>query len=159
MSNIDDTIKKMNTANILLDAFGDGHEFTMHDYEELTATVNELFGGRYSEDNPCYSVSWFRDHYAALGVKKVGSREIEITTSRLVYESAYNERFKTYFNKCVGRKYEPKTVKQFIYRMDSTVCCENIVQRCKSEIYCEIDRITARIEADQKYLEKLKKML
>lgn len=28
---IDDTIKKMNTANILLDAFGDGHEFTMHD--------------------------------------------------------------------------------------------------------------------------------
>lgn len=149
----------MNTANILLDAFGDGHEFTMHDYEELTATVNELFGGRYSEDNPCYSVSWFRDHYAALGVKKVGSREIEITTSRLVYESAYNERFKTYFNKCVGRKYEPKTVKQFIYRMDSTVCCENIVQRCKSKIYCEIDRITARIEADQKYLEKLKKML
>lgn len=37
MSNIDETIKKMNTANILLDAFGDGREFTMHDYEELAA--------------------------------------------------------------------------------------------------------------------------
>lgn len=159
MSNIDDTIKKMNTANIILDAFGDGHEFTMHDYKELAATVNELFGGCYSDDNPCYSVSWFRDHYAALGVKEVGSREIEITTSRPVYESAYNERFKTYFNKYVGRKYEPKTVKQFIYRMSSTVCCENIVQHCKGEIRYEIDRVTANIEANQKYLEKLKKML
>lgn len=43
---IDDTVKKMNTANILLDAFGDGHKFTMPNYEELAATVNELFGGR-----------------------------------------------------------------------------------------------------------------
>lgn len=34
--NINNTIKKMNTANILLYAFGDGREFTMHDYEELT---------------------------------------------------------------------------------------------------------------------------
>ena len=37
--NINDTIKKMNTASILLDAFGDGHEFTMHDYDELAATL------------------------------------------------------------------------------------------------------------------------
>lgn len=34
MNNIDKTIKKLNTALVLLDAFGDGHEFTMHDYEE-----------------------------------------------------------------------------------------------------------------------------
>lgn len=156
---IDDTIKKMNTANILLDAFGDGHEFTMHDYEELAATVNELFGGRYSEDNPCYSVGWLREHYTTVGIEKVGAREIEIMTSRYAYERVRYNNTDMYYNKYVGRKYEPKTVKQFIYRMDSTVCCENIVQRCKSEIYCEIDRITARIEADQKYLEKLKKML
>lgn len=32
MNNIDETIKKLNTALVLLDAFGDGHEFTMHDY-------------------------------------------------------------------------------------------------------------------------------
>lgn len=44
--NINNTTKKMNTANILLDAFGDGHEFTMHDYEELAATANEFFGGQ-----------------------------------------------------------------------------------------------------------------
>lgn len=35
MYNIDKTIKQLNTALVLLDAFGDGHEFTMHDYEEL----------------------------------------------------------------------------------------------------------------------------
>ena len=35
--NINETIKKMNTANILLDAFGNGREFTMHDYEEPAA--------------------------------------------------------------------------------------------------------------------------
>lgn len=46
MYNIDKTIKKLNTALVLLDAFGDGHEFTMHDYEELAASANELFGGR-----------------------------------------------------------------------------------------------------------------
>lgn len=80
-------------------------------------------------------------------------------TSRYAYERVRYNNTDMYYYKYVGRKYEPKTVKQFIYRMDSTVCCENIVQRCKSEIYREIDRITARIEADQKYLEKLKKML
>lgn len=156
---IDDTIKKMNTANILLDAFGDGHDFTMHDYEELAATVNELFGGRYGANNPCYSVSWFRDHCTALGVKKVGSREIEITISCPAYERTYSERCKTYFNKYVGRKFEPKTVKQFIYRMDSTARCKSVIQRCKTEISCEIDSVTARIKANQEYLEKLKKML
>lgn len=30
MNNIDKTIKKLNTALVLLDAFGDRHEFTMH---------------------------------------------------------------------------------------------------------------------------------
>ena len=55
MNNIDKTIKQLNTALVLLDAFGDGHEFTMHDYEELAATANELFGGRYSDSNVCYS--------------------------------------------------------------------------------------------------------
>ena len=156
---IDDTIKKMNTANILLDAFGDGHEFTTHDYEELAVTVNELFGGSSSEDNPCRSVSWFRDHYAEFGVKKIGSREIEITTSRPVYERTYHEQFKTYFNKYVGYKYELKTVKQFIYRMDSTARCKSVIQRCKIDISCEVDSVTARIKANQEYLEKLKKML
>ena len=56
MNNIDRTIKALNTALILLDAFVDGHEFTMHDYKQLAATANELFGGRYSDSNVCYSV-------------------------------------------------------------------------------------------------------
>lgn len=38
MNNIDRTIKALNTALILLDAFVDGHEFTMHDYKQLAAT-------------------------------------------------------------------------------------------------------------------------
>lgn len=149
---IDDTIKKMNTANILLDAFGDGHEFTMHDYKELTATVNELFGGRYSEDNPCYSVGWLREHYTSFGIEKVGAREIEIMTSRYAYE-------RVRYNKYVCRKCEPKTVKQFIYRMTDAKGCSNVIERRKEEIRYEIDRVTANIEANQKYLEKLKKML
>ena len=45
MNNIDRTIKALNTALILLDAFVDGHEFTMHYYKQLAATANELFGG------------------------------------------------------------------------------------------------------------------
>lgn len=57
MNNIDKTIKALNTALILIDAFVDGHEFTMHDYKELAATANELFGGRYSDSNVCYSAS------------------------------------------------------------------------------------------------------
>ena len=156
---IDNTTKKMNTANILLDAFGDGHEFTMHDYEELTATINELFGGRYSEDNPCYSVGWLREHYAAFGIEKVGSREVEVMTSHFVTERAYDDRFKTYYYKYVGSEYEPKTVKQFIYRMTDSQGCSNVINHYKEEIRCEVDRVTARIEGDKKYLETLKKML
>jgi len=159
MSNIDDTIKKMNTANILFDAFGDGHEFTMHDYEELAATVNELFGGCYSEDNPCYSVGWLREHYTAFGIEKVGAREIEIMTSRYAYERVHYNDTDMYYNKYVGRKYEPKTVKQFIYRMTDAKSCSNVIELRKKEIRYEIDRVTANIEASQKYLEKLKKML
>lgn len=159
MSNIDDTIKKMNTANILLDAFGDGHEFTMHDYEELAATVNELFGGRYSDDNPCYSVGWLREHYTAFGIEKVGAREIEIMTSRYAYERVRYNNTDMYYDKYVGRKYEPKTVKQFIYRMTDAKGCSNVIEHRKEEIRYEIDRVTANIKANQKYLEKLKKML
>ena len=142
---IDETIKKMNTANILLDAFGDGHEFTMHDYEELTKTINELFGGRYSEDNPCYSVAWLRDHYTAFGIEKVGSREFEIVDSRYIYGTGY--------------KGEVRKVKQFIYRMIDAQGCSNVVNHYKEEIRCEVDRVTARIARNKRYLETLKKML
>lgn len=142
---IDETVKKMNTANILLDAFGDGHEFTMHDYEELTKTINELFGGRYSEDNPCYSVGWLREHYFAFGIEKVGSRELEIVDSRYVYGTGY--------------KGEVRKVKQFIYRMTDSQGCSNVVNHYKEEIRCEVDRVTARIERNKQYLETLKKML
>lgn len=159
MNNINDTIKKMNTANILLDAFGDGHEFTMHDYEELAATINELFGGRYSDDNPCYSVGWLRDHYYAFGIEKVGSREVEVMTSRYAYERVRYNNTDMYYDKYVGRKYEPKTVKQFIYRMTNAQGCSNVINHYKEEIRCEVDRVMARIEDDKKYLEKLKKML
>lgn len=142
---IDETIKKMNTANVLLDAFGDGHEFTMHDYEELTKTINELFGGRYSEDNPCYSVGWLREHYTAFGIEKVGSRELEIVDSRYIYGTGY--------------KGEVRKVKQFIYRMTNAQGCSNVVNHYKEEIRCEVDRVTARIARNKQYLEKLKKML
>lgn len=142
---IDETIKKMNTANILLDAFGDGHEFTMYDYEELTKTINELFGGRYSEDNPCYSVGWLRDHYTAFGIEKVGTRELEIVDSRYVYGTGY--------------KGEIRKVKQFIYRMTNAQGCSNVVNHYKEEIRCEVDRVTARIARNKQYLETLKKML
>ena len=153
--NINDTIKKMNTANILLDAFGDGHEFTMHDYEELAATINELFGGRYSEDNPCYSVGWLREHYTAFGIEKVGSREIEVISSNSVYKRSYVDYFHGYYE----TKIEPKTVKQFIYRMTNAQGCSNVINHYKEDIRCEVDRVAARIEDDKKYLEKLKKML
>ena len=157
--NINDTIKKMNTANILLDAFGDGHEFTMHDYEELVATVNELFGGRYSEGNPCYSVDWLREHYTAFGIEKIGSREVEVMTSHYAYERGHYNNTGQYYYKCVGRKYEPKTVKQFIYRMTDAQGCSNVINHYNEDIRCEVDRVTARIEDDKRYLEKLKKML
>lgn len=145
MNNINDTIKKMNTANILLDAFGDEREFTMHDYEELAATVNELFGGRYCEDNPCYSVGWLRDHYFAFGIEKVGSREFEIIDSRYVYGTGY--------------KGEVRKVKQFIYRMTDAQGCSNVINHLKEEIKCEINRLTARIARDKRNIEALKKML
>lgn len=64
-----------------------------------------------------------------------------------------------YYNKYVGRKYEPKTVKQFIYRMTDAKGCSNVIEHRKEEIRYEVDRVTAHIEADQKYLEKLKQML
>lgn len=159
MSNIKDTIKEKNTANILLDAFGDGHEFTMHDYDELTGTINELYGGYNSDDNPCYSVSWLRNHFKQFGIEKVGSREVEIMTSHRIYEQAYHDRFKCYFNKCTGRKYEPKTVKQFIYRMDNTSICSMVIKSCNACIRREIYYVTNRIENDQKYLKELKQML
>ena len=159
MNNINDTIKKMNTANILLDAFGDGHEFTMHDYEELAATVNELFGGRYSDDNPCYSVGWLHEHYFAFGIEKVGSREVEVITSYDAYELVHDDNTDMCYNKYVGCKYELKTVKQFIYRMTDAQGCSNVINHLKEEIKCEVDRVAARIEDDKKYLEKLKKML
>lgn len=143
--NINDTIKKMNTASILLDAFGDCHEFTTHDYEELAATVNELFGGRYSEDNPCYSVDWLRKHYTAFGIEKVGSREFEIIDSRYVYGTGY--------------KGEVRKVKQFIYRMTDAQGCSNIINHIKEEIRCEVNRLTARIARDKRSIEALKKML
>ena len=157
--NINNTIKKINTANILLDAFGDGHEFTMHDYEELAATVNQLFSGRYSEDNPCYSVDWIRDRYHVFGIEKVGSREVEVMTSHYAYERVRYNNTDMYYDKYIGRKYEPKTVKQFIYRMTNAQGCSNVVNHCKEEIRCEMDRIEATIERDKQRLETLKKML
>lgn len=37
--------------------------------------------------------------------------------------------------------------------------CSNVVNHYKEDIRCEVDRVTARIEDDKRYLEKLKKML
>ena len=142
---INNTIKKMNTANILLDAFGDGREFTMHEYEELTKTINELFGGHYSEDNLCYSVGWLRDHYSAFGIEKVGFRELEIVDSRYVYGTGY--------------KGEVRKVKQFVYRMTDAQGCSNVVNHYKEEIKREVNRLTARIARDKRSIEALKKML
>lgn len=159
MYNIDKTIKQLNTALVMLDAFGDGHEFTMHDYEELAATVNKLFGGRYSKDNPCYSVGWIREHYTDFGIEKVGAHEIEIMTSRYAYEHVRYNNTDMYYDKYVGRKYEPKTVEQFIYRMDVVEDCKNFIKCRKDEIRCEMDRIETTIERDKQYLETLKKML
>lgn len=156
MNNIDKTIKQLNTALVLLDAFGDGHEFTMHDYEELTATVNELFGSCHSEDNPCYSVGWLREHYFGFGIEKVGSREVEVISSHNVYKLSYIGYFRGCSN---GTKVETKTVKQFIYRMTDAQGCSNVINHCKEEIRYEIDRVTARIECDKQRLEALKKML
>jgi hypothetical protein len=156
MCNIDKTIKELNTALVLLDAFGDGHEFTMHHYEELAATANELFGGRYSDSNVCYSVSWVRKHLNYFGIHKTGSREIEVISSHKVYKSVYSDFFKGIYD---GNKIDTKTVEQFIYRMDAVEDCKNFIKRRKDEIRCEMDRIEATIERDKQRLETLKKML
>lgn len=154
MYDIDKTIKQLNTALVLLDAFGDGHEFTMHDYEELAATANQLFGGRYSDSNVCYSVSWVREHLDYFGIHKTGSRKIEVVSSHNVYKHVYREYYK--YN---GTKIETKTVEQFIYRMDVVEDCKNFIKCRKDEIRFEMDRIEATIKRDKQYLETLKKML
>lgn len=159
MYNIDKTIKQLNTALVLLDAFGDGHEFTMHDYEELAATANELFGGRYSDSNVCYSANWVREHLDYFGIHKTGSREIKVVSSHKVYKRVYNDYFKHEVSIYDGNKIDTKTVEQFIYRMNVVEDCKNFIKRRKDEIHCEMDRIEATIEHDKQYLETLKKML
>lgn len=159
MNNIDKTIKKLNTALVLLDAFGDGHEFTMHDYEELAASANELFGGRYSDSNVCYSVNWVRENTSIFGIHKVGSREVAIGSNHDVYKRAYSDYFQHEIDRHVGTEIKVKTVEQFIYRMDTVEDCKNFIERRKDEIRCEIDRVEATIERDKQRLETLKKML
>uniref|UniRef100_UPI003FEFFBCE hypothetical protein n=1 Tax=Alloprevotella sp. TaxID=1872471 RepID=UPI003FEFFBCE len=159
MRNIDKTIKKLNTALVLLDAFGDGHEFTMHDYEELAATTNELFGGRYSDSNVCYSANWVREHLDYFGIHKTGSRKIEVLGSYSVYKRVYSNYFQHEIEGYAGTKTEPKTVEQFIYRMDTVEDSKRIIKSCKAEIRCEIDNVERRIEWDKQYIETLKKML
>ncbi len=159
MNNIDKTIKQLNTALVLLDAFGDGHEFTMHDYEELAATANELFGGRYSDSNVCYSANWVREHLDYFGIHKTDSREIEVISSHKVYKRVYSDLFKQDISIYDGDKIDTKTVEQFIYRMDTIENCKNFIERQKDEIRWEIDRVEATIERDKQRLETLKKML
>lgn len=159
MNNIDKTIKKLNTALVLLDAFGDGHEFTMHDYEELAASANELFGGRYSDLNVCYSATWVRENTSIFGIHKVGSREVEIVSNHDVYKRAYSDYFQREIDHYVGTEIKVKTVEQFIYRMDTVENCKNFIERRKDEIRCEIYRVEATIERYKQRLETLKKML
>ena len=159
MYNIDKTIKQLNTALVLLDAFGDGHEFTMHDYEEIAATANELFSGRYGDSNVCYGVSWVREHLNYFGIHKTGSHEIEVIRSHKVYKRVYSDLFKQDVSLYDGNKIDTKTVEHFIYRMDTIENCNNFIKRCKDEIRCEMDRIEATIERDKQYLKTLKKML
>lgn len=159
MRNIDKTIKKLNTALVLLDAFGDGHEFTMHDYEELAASANELFGGCYSDSNVCYSATWVRENTSIFGIYKVGSREVAIISNCDVYKRTYNDYLQHEIDRYVGTEIKVKTVEQFIYRMDTVENCKNFIERRKDEIRCEIDRVEATIERDKQRLETLKKML
>lgn len=159
MNNIDKTIKKLNTALVLLDAFADGHEFTMHDYEEFAATANELFGGRYGDENVCYSVSWVREHLNDFGIQKVGSREIEVVSSHSVYKRAYSDYFQHEIERYAGDKTEVKTVEQFIYRMTNVSACVSFIAYRKAEIQLEINNVKTRIERDEQYVEKLKQML
>lgn len=159
MNNIDKTIKKLNTALVLFDAFGDGHEFTMHDYEELAASANELFGDRYSDSNVCYSATWVRENTSIFGIHKVGSREVAIVSNHDVCKRAYSDYFQHEIDRYVGAEIKVKTVEQFIYRMDTVENCKNFIERRKDEIRCEIDRVEATIEYDKQRLETLKKML
>lgn len=155
MNNIDRTIKALNTALILLDAFVDGHEFTMHDYKELAATANEPFGGRYSDSNVCYSANWVREHLGYFGIHKTGSREIEVGSSHSVYKRVYSD----YFHRYPRDKTKVKTVEQFIYRMTDANDCLNFIACRKAEIQLEINNVETRIKRDKQYLEKLKQML
>lgn len=159
MNNIDRTIKALNTALILLDAFVDGHEFTMHDYKELAATANELFGGRYSDSNICYSATWVRENTSTFGIHKIGSREVTIVSDHYVYKRVYNDYLQREIDRCAGTEIKVKTVEQFIYRMDTVEDCKNFIERRKDEIRYEMDRIEATIERDKQRLETLKKML
>lgn len=159
MNNIDRTIKALNTALILLDAFGDGHEFTMHDYKELAATANELFGGRYSDSNVCYSASWVREHLDYFGIHKTGSCEIEVVSSHSAYKRVYNDYLQHEIDKYAGVKTKVKTVEQFIYRMTDANDCLNFIAHRKPEIQFEINNVETRIKQDKQYIEKLKQML
>ena len=155
----DKTIKKLNTALVLFDAFKDGHEFTMHDYEELAASANELFGGRCSDSNVCYSVSWVREHLNDFGIQKIGSREIEVVSSHSVYKRVYSDYFQHEIEKYDGFKTETKTVEQYVYRMTSVNDCLNYIAYRQAEVQLEINHVEKRIKNDQEYLETLKKML
>lgn len=159
MNNIDRTINALNTALILLDAFVDGHEFTMHDYKELAATANELFGGRYSDSNVCYSASWVREHLGYFGIHKTGSREIEVVSSHSVYKRVYNDYLQHEVKRYAGDKPKVKTVEQFIYRMTDANDCLNFIAYRKAEIQLEFNNVETRIKRDKQYLEKLKQML
>lgn len=112
---------------VLPDAFGDGHEFTMHDYEELAASANELFGGRYSDSNVCYSANLVREHLGYFGIHKTGSREIEVISSYKVYKRVYSDLFKQDVSIYDGDKIDTKTVEQFIYRMTDANDCLNFI--------------------------------
>lgn len=138
----------------------------MHDYEELAASANELFGGRYSDSNVCYSVTWVRENTSIFGIHKVGSREVAIVSNHDVYKRAYSDYFQHEIDRYVGTEIKVKTVEQFIYRMDTVENCKNFIENCKNfierrkdEIRCEIDRVEATIERDKQRLETLKKML
>lgn len=80
----------------------------MHDYKELAATANELFGGRYSDSNVCYSASWVREHLDYFGIHKTGSREIEAVSSHSVYKRVYSDYFQHEINRYAGDKTELK---------------------------------------------------
>lgn len=89
---IDETIKKMNTANVLLDAFGDGHEFTMHDYEELTNTINELFGAATVKIIPATVLVGFVTTTRLLVLKKSARASLKLLILVIFTEPVTKER-------------------------------------------------------------------